>query len=123
MNIYKKIMKYQTQEELNILKQLKQPNIDENLMDDDIRENDLNSKSRSLKISDMVENYQNFNLENSKEKFKSSKTPQKSNSPSKKIKDFNKKILKSRMKRYNDPEDHEIDQVYDVIYIRGILKI
>jgi len=109
LNMFKKISKYQT------LDDTKQSNIDENMMNynDSIGDNIIN-RNQKFNYSVTIQNYQNYNLENTQNKFQPTKMSQTSTSPNKKIKDFNKKILKSRIKRYNDPEDHDINLVNDV---------
>lgn len=76
-------------------------NVDENLM--------LESQDKSMsmimnqldKESQLISNYQNYDLD-----FK--------NDNKKDFKKAKKYILKSRMKRYNDPSDHDLEEKFDV---------
>lgn len=103
--IYKNIAKYDNLEKnenlYNPLNNEKHFNVDENLM--------LESQDKSIsmmmnlldKETQLISNYQNYDLD-----FKNGKK--------KDFKKAKKYILKSRMKRYNDPRDHDLEEKFDV---------
>jgi hypothetical protein len=77
-------------------------NVDEDLMKDKIIEDVgriVSSKGGPAK------NYSNFNLDGDKKS---------GGSHSKERKQFKNQILKSRLRRYNDSNHHDIEEVFDV---------
>jgi hypothetical protein len=99
--IYKKIANYETSDNYENLHNNKSHfNVDENLM--------LESQDKSMSMINhldkeniFINNYKNYDLEKQNEKksdYKKAKT----------------NILRSRLKRYNDASDHDLEEKFDV---------
>ncbi len=96
INLYSKLPDEDVQHDSISLKN--KINIDENLMNG--LNKDMLGEKGSIIMSKPTKNYINYNLDNDK---------------SRECNNIKTKILRSRLKRYNDTNEHNLEEIYDVL--------